>query len=151
MIEWIIAQQGILSLTLVLLVASEHFFTSKLGVSLMYKLWALVPCCLLVNNLPMSLVSIPANHITRYIVGVKPTVNNVEIEAWLTLWLIGACMMASYILVHHRCMSILLVPGPCSYTLVCCVHLRLSNLRCAIVVVFFIHDFHTPYNQCTRY
>ena len=53
MIEWIIAQQGILSLTLVLLVASEHFFTSKLGVSLMYKLWALVPCCLLVNNLPM--------------------------------------------------------------------------------------------------
>ncbi|OJF68879.1 energy transducer TonB [Alteromonas sp. V450] len=101
MIEWIIAQQGILSLTLVLLVASEHFFTSKLGVSLMYKLWALVPCCLLVNNLPMSLVSIPANHITHYIVGVKPMVNNVEIEAWLTLWLIGACMIASYILVHH--------------------------------------------------
>ena len=31
------------------------------------------------------------------------------------------------------------------------VHSRLSNLRCVIVVVFFIHDLHTPHSQCTRF
>ena len=38
MIDWIIAQQGILSLALVLLMVCEHFFTNKIGASLTYKL-----------------------------------------------------------------------------------------------------------------
>lgn len=101
MIDWIIAQQGILSLTLILLIVSEHFFTSRLGASLTYKLWALIPGCLIVNNLPLSLVSIPSNSFARYVVGVKPTADTIAIETWFILWAVGASIITAYVLVHH--------------------------------------------------
>ncbi|WP_334056929.1 M56 family metallopeptidase [Alteromonas sp. S005] len=101
MIDWIIAQQGILSLTLILLIVSEHFFTSRLGTSLTYKLWALIPGCLIVNNLPLSMVSIPSNSFARYVVGVKPTADTIAIETWFTLWAVGASIITAYVLVHH--------------------------------------------------
>ena len=101
MIDWLIAQQGVLSLALGLLIICEHFFTNKIGVSLSYKLWALVPACLIVNNLPMSLVSIPSNTFTRYVVGVKPTLGTDHFATWLTLWAIGVTIITTYVLVHH--------------------------------------------------
>ena len=101
MIDWLIAQQGVLSLALGLLIICEHFFTNKIGVSLSYKLWALVPACLIVNNLPMSLVSIPSNTVTRYVVGVKPTLGTDHFATWLTLWAIGVTIITTYVLVHH--------------------------------------------------
>ena len=101
MIDWLIAQQGVLSLALGLLIICEHFFTNKIGVSLSYKLWALVPACLIVNNLPMSLVSIPSNTFTRYVVGVKPMLGTDHFATWLTLWAIGVTIITTYVLVHH--------------------------------------------------
>ena len=101
MIDWIIAQQGILSLTLILLIVSEQFFTSRLGTSLTYKLWALIPGCLIVNNLPLTMVSIPSNSFARYVVGVKPTADTIAIETWFTLWAVGASIITAYVLVHH--------------------------------------------------
>ena len=101
MIDWLIAQQGVLSLALGLMIICEHFFTNKIGVSLSYKLWALVPACLIVNNLPMSLVSIPSNTFTRYVVGVKPTLGTDHFATWLTLWAIGVTIITTYVLVHH--------------------------------------------------
>ena len=101
MIDWLIAQQGVLSLALGLLIICEHFFTNKIGVSLSYKLWALVPACLIVINLPMSLVSIPSNTFTRYVVGVKPTLGTDHFATWLTLWAIGVTIITTYVLVHH--------------------------------------------------
>lgn len=101
MIDWLIAQQGVLSLALGLLIICEHFFTNKIGVSLSYKLWALVPACLIVNNLPMSLVSIPSNTFTRYVVGVKPTLGADNFATWFTLWAIGVTIITTYVLVHH--------------------------------------------------
>ena len=101
MIDWIIAQQGILSLALVLLMVCEHFFTNKIGASLTYKLWALIPACLIVNNLPMSLVNIPSNSFARYVVGVKPTLNTVAFETWFTVWAIGVSAITAYVLAHH--------------------------------------------------
>lgn len=101
MIDWLIAQQGVLSLALGLLIICEHLFTNKIGVSLSYKLWALVPACLIVNNLPMSLVSIPSNTFARYVVGVKPTLGTDHFATWLTLWAIGVTIITTYVLVHH--------------------------------------------------
>lgn len=101
MIDWIVAQQGILSLALVLLMVCEHFFTSKIGVSLTYKLWALLPGCLIVNNLPTSLVSIPSNSFTRYVVGVNPTLNPTEFQTWFTVWAMGASAITAIVLAHH--------------------------------------------------
>ncbi|MFZ8198346.1 M56 family metallopeptidase [Alteromonas portus] len=101
MIDWIVAQQGILSLVLVLLMVCEHFFTNKIGASLTYKLWALIPGCLIVNNLPMSLVSMPSNSFTRYVVGVKPTIDTAEFETVLFIWLTGASVITAYVLMHH--------------------------------------------------
>ncbi|WP_394221280.1 TonB family protein [Alteromonas gracilis] len=101
MIDWLIAQQGILTLALILLMVCEHFFTVKLGASLSYKLWALVPACLVVNNIPMSLVSIPSNNFSRYVVGVKPSLSVNAFETWFTLWAIGVSAITAYILLHH--------------------------------------------------
>ena len=101
MIDWIVAQQGILSVVLVLLMVCEHFFTHKIGASLTYKLWALIPGCLIVNNLPMSLVNMPSNSFTRYVVGVKPTIETAEFETVLFIWLTGASVITAYVLMHH--------------------------------------------------
>ena len=101
MIDWIIAQQGIVSLALVLLMVCEHFFTHKIGASLTYKLWALIPACLIVNNLPMSLISMPANSFARYVVGVKPPLNTITFETWFTVWAAGVSVITAYVLVHH--------------------------------------------------
>ena len=101
MIDWIVAQQGILSLALVLLMVCEHFFTNRIGASLTYKLWALIPGCLIVNNLPMSLVNMPSNNFTRYVVGVKPTIDTAEFETVLFIWLTGASVITAYVLMHH--------------------------------------------------
>ena len=101
MIDWIVAQQGTLSLSLILLMVCEHFFTNKIGASLTYKLWALIPGCLIVNNIPMSLVSIPSNSFARYVVGVKPTLNTVEFETWFAIWAVGVSIVTAYVLAHH--------------------------------------------------
>lgn len=101
MIDWIVAQQGILSVVLVLLMMCEHFLTNKIGASLTYKLWALIPGCLIVNNLPMSLVNMPSNNFTRYVVGVKPTIETAEFETVLFIWLTGVSVITAYVLMHH--------------------------------------------------
>ena len=101
MIDWIIAQQGMLSVTLTLLIFTEHFLTQKLGASLTYKLWILVPVCLLLNNIPMSIVAIPSNDFSRYVVGITPTLTTRDAAPLFITWGIGVCVITAYILVHH--------------------------------------------------
>ena len=86
MIDWIIAQQGMLSVTLALLIFTEHFLTQKLGASLTYKLWILIPVCLLLNNIPMSIIAIPSNDFSRYVVGITPTLTTRDAAPLFITW-----------------------------------------------------------------
>ena len=47
LIQQLIQQQGPLCLVLITLMVMEHFFTARIGIRLMYKLWWMVPVVLL--------------------------------------------------------------------------------------------------------
>lgn len=101
MIDWIIAQQGVLCVALLLLIGAEHFYTRKMGVLFTYKLWFFVPVLLVLNNLPFNMMAIPSNNFTRFVVGVKPSVEHMELNVLFSLWAIGVSAISAYVLVHH--------------------------------------------------
>lgn len=101
MIEWLVSQQIVLCTMLGLLVLTEHFLTSRLGTAFTYKLWLLLPLSLLANNLPLNFVSIPANTLSRYIVGVTPSLPSANFNLLMLAWTIGASLIATYIMAHH--------------------------------------------------
>ena len=101
MTEWLIQQQGPLCLVLVALMIMEHFFTAKIGIRLMYKLWWMVPVVLLMANLPIPVISLPANSFTRYIVSGSVPVNVSQNAVWLGLWVAGASCIALYLISQY--------------------------------------------------
>ncbi|NVK55810.1 MAG: M56 family metallopeptidase [Alteromonadaceae bacterium] len=97
MIEWLIEQQIVLSVTLLLLIALEHLSTAKIGVRLMYRLWAILPIVLVLNNLPSSFTSIATNSFTRYVVGLTPNVVVADSLPLLLLWWAGVAAIFAVI------------------------------------------------------
>ncbi|MEW9797787.1 hypothetical protein [Alteromonas sp. CYL-A6] len=51
MTDWLIQQQGVLSVALILLLVTDRRLTGQLGAVFSYRLWLLVPLTLLLNNL----------------------------------------------------------------------------------------------------
>ncbi|BFT29568.1 TonB family protein [Alteromonas sp. D210916BOD_24] len=101
MIEWLAAQQGILSIALVLLIIAEHFFTAKLGEMFTYKLWTIVPALLLINNLPFEWDVIASYQISRFAVGVNPDMTGNSLNVLFSGWLIGVSIITAYICLYH--------------------------------------------------
>jgi TonB family protein len=101
MIEWIISQQTMLTVVLALLILCERFLTTQLGTTFVYKAWLLLPAALLMNNIPIDLVSIPTNSISRYLVGINPSVSGGQFNVLFWLWATGASAVAAYIVVNH--------------------------------------------------
>lgn len=101
MTEWLIQQQSPLCLVLVALMIMEHFFTAKIGIRLMYKLWWMVPVVLLMTNLPIPSISMPANSFTRYIVSSSVPINLSQNAVWLGLWVAGASSIALYLISQY--------------------------------------------------
>ena len=97
MTEWLIQQQIVLSITLALLITLEHFFTAKIGVKLMYKLWGVLPAVLVLNNLPSSFASIATDSFTRYVVGLNPNVVVTDSLPLLLLWWAGVATIFAVI------------------------------------------------------
>ena len=101
MIDWLIAQQGVLCISLAMLVLTERHLTARLGSLLTYKFWLLVPLLLIANNLPVDMVAIESAAFSRYVVGVRPDIVNQDINILFSVWAVGASAIAAYVLVHH--------------------------------------------------
>lgn len=101
MTEWLIQQQGPLCLVLVTLMVMEHFFTARIGIRLMYKLWWMVPVMLLMANLPIPAISLPANSFTRYVVSGSLPVDVSQSAVWPGLWAVGASCIALYLISQY--------------------------------------------------
>jgi TonB family protein len=100
MTEWLIAQQGALSIALVLMLIAERF-TAKMGTMFTYKLWATVPAVLLLNNLPIYSISVTSDSFSRYTVNTTPTFTVQHIDILLYLWVLGAGALIATTLVHY--------------------------------------------------
>ena len=79
----------------------EHFFTAKIGIRLMYKLWWMVPAVLLITNLPIPAISLPANSFTRYVVSGSLSVTVPQNVIWLGLWALGVSTITVYLLSQY--------------------------------------------------
>jgi len=100
MTEWLIAQQGALSIALILMLIAERF-TAKMGAMFTYKLWATVPAVLLLDNLPIYSVSVTSDSFSNYVVNTTPTFTVQHIDVFLYLWALGAIAIMVITLVHY--------------------------------------------------
>ncbi|MDP5030609.1 M56 family metallopeptidase [Paraglaciecola sp.] len=71
MINWLISQQLVLSLALLLLLVAEKKALKKLSANHVYALWWLVPLILLANNLPQDLLNLDNPVLYQYAVKVS--------------------------------------------------------------------------------
>lgn len=100
MTEWLIAQQGVLSITLILMLIAERF-TAKMGAMFTYKLWTIVPAILLLNNLPIHSVSLTSYSFSQYTVNTTPTVATQHVDVLFYLWALGASAIIFFTLFHY--------------------------------------------------
>ena len=49
----------------------------------------------------MSIIAIPSNDFSRYVVGITPTLTTRDAAPLFITWGIGVCVITAYILVHH--------------------------------------------------
>ena len=98
MIDWIVEQQGVLSLTLVFLIIAERFLTSSIHPKFAYGLWLLVPFVLLCNNAPESLATMPTESFSRYVVSVNPSNFPLETNWLFVVWLFGVVTIIALVL-----------------------------------------------------
>ena len=101
MIEWIIDQQLLLSVSLILLIASEHFLTKKISAKLAYALWLLVPLILVGNSIPQQWATLPAEVISRYVVNINPVSKHYDIDWFFLVWVSGACLILTFVSIQY--------------------------------------------------
>lgn len=101
MTEWLIQQQGVLSLVLAYLLISEKFLAGRVHAHRAYQAWILVPLCLAIHNLPGVWASLPPLPITRYTVGLAPQVATSPAGILFGVWLTGALTLCAYALWYH--------------------------------------------------
>lgn len=89
MIDWLLQQQILLSMTLLTVMALVYFATEKLEAQFSYALWLSVPITLIVSNLPLQFIPVTTGGFSRYVVGVSPQVSVQHFNALGALWLCG--------------------------------------------------------------
>lgn len=90
MTNWLIEQQVVISLLLLILIILEAKAIKHLGANVIYSLWLLVPLLLIANNLPQNVISVDDTSTYRYIVKIGAETNTININLnWALLWLSG--------------------------------------------------------------
>ena len=101
MTEWLIAQQYIISVAALLLIAIEKWLPGKIGALRSYQLWCLFPAMLLANNLPLDFIPHSTSGITNYVVGMKPTTTMPTAFPFLTLWALVASLIFTSVIIQY--------------------------------------------------
>ncbi|MCU7553349.1 M56 family metallopeptidase [Alteromonas sp. ASW11-19] len=101
MTDWLVQQQALLSVTLIVLMVLEHIGTPKLGARLAYVLWLAVPLTLLAGNLPLPDMPAVSGTFSRYVVGVTPQASVTQLNLFGTIWGLGAVSVLSFVAVHY--------------------------------------------------
>lgn len=114
MTDWLLAQQGVLSISLAFLLIAERY-THKLGTFFTYRLWLLVPLALLMNNLPNALTSVGNASLSKFVVNVKPEATIQHVDLVLYIWLLGAGFIALYAAVQYSALHASLVKSDTKY------------------------------------
>lgn len=102
MIDWLVEQQLVLSLLLILLIFAEAKLLPALGAKFCYGLFAAIPVALLLANMPDILKAELAPQISRYLVAINS--NNVDIGIninWLAIWWAGAILVTVISILSH--------------------------------------------------
>ncbi len=101
MTDWLLTQQGTLSLALLLLILANRFVLPRAGADFCYKLWAVVPFGLLLLNMPDAMKPNGSTALTRYRVAAEQTVTTQQMFDWTALYLVVAAVLAGVVLLAH--------------------------------------------------
>jgi len=122
MTNWLVEQQIVISLLLLILIALEAKAIKSLGANVVYALWLLVPLLLIANNLPQDVISVDDKSIYRYIVEIGAETNAVDLNLnWDLLWLCG-------------CFAILSLGAFAQWKIYCLTHLESRKVKLEIAL-----------------
>lgn len=94
MASWILSQQWLLSVVIILLMFNERYTSKYLGGSMSYVLWLMIPIAVTVNTLSSHLVVVSDNPISRYIVNLNSQSAQIgEVITWQVIWSFGAIVV----------------------------------------------------------
>lgn len=103
MINWLVDQQFIFSMSIALILICNHFLVKPLGAKLSYALWLFIPAMLIANNLPIQASIVAESQVTRFAVTLSNQVNqSVQIDGIFWTWALGSALMAAYVLFEHK-------------------------------------------------
>lgn len=105
MIDWLIAQQGPLSVALILLITMEKTLTPSIGPKRAYYFWSLLPFALLLTNFPSQWSISGVNTISRYTVGLMPSVSISTYSPYLLVWGLGVIAISVFIFLHYKSLN----------------------------------------------
>lgn len=101
MTEWLFAQQYVVSLAALLLIANEKWLTAKIGALRCYQLWLLFPALLIMNNLPAELIPQSGGQIARYVAGLTPSTTMQVSFPLFWLWASVALLLFSAVSIQY--------------------------------------------------
>ncbi len=95
MASWILSQQWLLSIVIVLLMLNERHTSKYLGGAMSYLLWLMIPIAITVNSFSSYLAIGNDSQISRYIVSLNSQSAQMgEIITWQLMWAFGAIIVA---------------------------------------------------------
>lgn len=90
MANWILTQQMVLSLMILLLLVIERWAIKPLGANNLYKLWFLLPFSLIINNLPTDILPFKGSQLQHYVVQFNLQPKQFELAlSWQFMWMLG--------------------------------------------------------------
>lgn len=96
MINWLVQQQILLTITLSLLIAMTHFSGTRISPLMVYRLWFLLPINLLLNNVPRDFVSLKVDVVARYTVGVSSPSLVADHSMVFVFWSLGSISVVCF-------------------------------------------------------
>jgi bla regulator protein BlaR1 len=100
MANWLLTQQAVLSVMILLLICLERWAIKPLGANNLYKLWLLLPVSLMVNNLPSDISPFNGSQLQQYVVQLSLQPERFELDlSWQFIWALGALsilLLAAY-------------------------------------------------------